>query len=246
LAGFASCNTGTVAGASGCATLSSGPGPLDGNRFTNLIEAGVRYQGVFGPVGVLAYGVYAFSGHANYTGPAAGTVAGSAALGTNAASFGGGATGAAFAAATRYNGTYQGIGIGSGGVALTYAGVTVGGNIIGGKMNGQLSLEPDNGTPLLGYLLGAKYVTGPWTVGITGEEYWEQGSVQLTGISQRRARGLSAGFSYAVAPGMSVFAEYQWVDQTQSGFNFATSTNGSLANNNVKGQGFLVGNVVNF
>jgi hypothetical protein len=244
--GFATCNTATVAGASGCATLSSGPGSLDGARFMNAVEAGVRYQGEFGPLGVLAYGVYMFSGHANYTGPAAGTVAGNANLGIDAASFGGGATGAQFAAATRYNGNFNGLNLGNGGVALTYAGFTVGGNIIGGAVNGQLALEPKNGAPLLGYLLGAKYVTGPWTVGITGEEYWEQGTVQLTGISQRRARGLSAGFSYAVAPGFSVFGEYQYVDQTQSGFNFATGAVGSSANNTVKGQGFLIGNIVNF
>jgi hypothetical protein len=114
------------------------------------------------------------------------------------------------------------VNLGNGGIALTYAAFTEGGNIIGGATNGQLSLEPKNGTPLLGYLLGAKYVAGPWTVGITDEEYWEQGAVQLTGISQRRARGISTGVSYAVAPAMSVYAEYQWVDQTQSGFNFST------------------------
>ena len=36
--------------------------------------------------------------------------------------------------------------------------------------------------------LGAKYVNGPWTVGIVGEEYWEQGTVTLAGLSQRKAR----------------------------------------------------------
>ena len=60
---------------------------------------------------------------------------------------------------------------------------------------------------------------------------------------------------YAVAPGFSVFAEYLWMDQTQSGNNFLTGAvgtgaagvaNGAIFNNNVRSQGFLVGNVVNF
>ncbi len=122
-------------------------------------------------------------------------------------------------------------------------------------MNGQLALQPSGGAPLLGYLLGAKYVNGPWTVGIVGEEYWEQGTVQLAGLTQRKARALDMGVGYAVAPGYSVFAEYLWQDQTQSGNNFLTGAvgtgaagvaNGANFNNNIKGQGFLVGNVVNF
>ena len=55
--------------------------------------------------------------------------------------------------------------------------------------------------------------------------------------------------------GISVFAEYLWQDQTQNGTNLLTGTvgtgaagvaNGSIFNNNIKSQGFLIGNVVNF
>ncbi len=112
--------------------------------------------------------------------------------------------------------------------------------------------------PLLGYLGGVKYVYGPFTAGIVGEEYWEQGTVQLSGLSQRRARGIDAGISYAVAPGYVVYGEYLWNDQTQTGNNFLTYTersgqgetagvaNGANFNNNIRAQGFLIGNVVNF
>ena len=37
----------------------------DASTFT----AGVRYQGAFGALGLLAYGVYMISGTADYTGP---------------------------------------------------------------------------------------------------------------------------------------------------------------------------------
>ena len=95
------------------------------------------------------------------------------------------------------------------------------------------------------YIGGAKYVNGPWTVGIALMEYWDQGNVQMTGISQHRARGINPGFSYTVAPGYQVYAEYLWNDQTQDGVNQLTGATGSGANNNIHGQAFVIGNVVN-
>ena len=221
---------------SGCPSLSSGPGAQDGARMINQTAVGVRYQGAFGGLGLLAYGVYMISQAADYTGLTTPAI-----LGTTTTP------------GSKFNGTYNGLSIGSGGVAATFAGFTVGGNFIGGAMNGQLGLQPSGGAPLMGYLLGGKYVYGPWTVGIVGEEYWEQGTVQMSGITQRRARALDAGASYTVAPGYTVYAEYLWADQTQNGVNLnsaAGSYNGgtllSGANNNIRGQGFLIGNVVNF
>jgi hypothetical protein len=57
----------SVVANSGCPTLSSGPGIQDGARIVNQTAIGVRYQGAIGGVGVLAYAVYEFSGHVNYT-----------------------------------------------------------------------------------------------------------------------------------------------------------------------------------
>ncbi len=235
-------NAGTGTGLScatastGCPTLSSGPGALDGSRIINQTALGVRYQGKFGDVGVLAYAVYEFSGHANYTGltTGLGTPGGSAILGTTAVP------------KSAYTGQYDGLSFGSGGLAVTYAGFTVGGNIIGGRLNGQLALAPKGSVNELAYLLGAKYVSGPFFAGIVGEMGWYQGSAQMTGLTQRRGRAIDAGVGYTVAPGYTVFAEYLWNDQQQSGVNGLTGALGSGANNNVKGQGFLIGNVVNF
>jgi hypothetical protein len=222
----------------GCPNLSSGPGIQDGARALNQTAVGVRYQGAFGSLGLLAYGVYMISQAADYTGLTTPAI-----LGTTTTP------------GSKFNGTYNGLSIGSGGVAATFAGFTVGGNIIGGKMNGQMGLQPSGGAPLLGVLAGAKYVYGPFTVGIVGEEYWEQGTVTLAGLSQRRARGLSTGVGFTVAPGFSLFAEYLYMDQQQSGFNFLTGATGvgalgaaagANANNYTRAQTFLIGNVVNF
>jgi hypothetical protein len=229
----------------GCPSLSSGPGQQDGARMINQFAVGARYQGVFGGVGLLAYVVGEFSGHATYTGPALFTPAGTlnafgaANLGTTAALVGAGST---------YTGNYKNLKIGSGGIAATFAGVTVGGNVIGGNMNGQLGLQPQGGAPLFGFLFGAKYVAGPFTIGAAAEEMWMQGQPQLANISQYRGRGINAGLSYTVAPGYLVFGEYLWNDQQQSLRNFVSGAfgPGQTGNNNVKAQGFVVGNVVNF
>ena len=91
-----------------------------------------------------------------------------------------------------------------------------------------------------------KYVAGPLTMGVVGEIGWYQGSVQLTGVSSRRGRGIAAGASYALAPGVTVFGEYMYQDVSQSLFNFVTQQTGSLANNTYHSQGFTLGSYINF
>jgi len=230
--GIGTGNTCAVAN-TGCPTLSTGPGVQDGSRSINQTAIGVRYQGVLGGVGLLAYGVYEFSGHAQYSGTLAAATAGNPA-----------------GSGSRFTGQYNGLSIGSGGVALTYAGFTVGGNVVGGNMNGQLGLQPKGGAPLFGVLAGVKYTAGPFTVGIVGEEFWMQGNVNLSGVTQRRGRGISAGASYAVAPGFTVFGEYLWNDQKQNLNNFnpapGVSGTGSNANNTYTGQGVMIGNLITF
>ena len=213
---------------SGCPTLSSGPGSLDGARILNQTAIGIRYQGVLGGVGVLVYGVYEFSGHANYTGATTAAVLGNTVAGTT------------------FNGKYDGLNFGNAGLALTYAGVTIGGNVIGGRLNGLLALTPQHGAPEVAFLLGAKYAIGPFTVGVSAERGDYQGSVNLTGISQRRGRAIDIGASYAVAPGYLVYAEYQYDELYQGAFNFISGANGSGANNTIKAHGFVLANVVNF
>jgi hypothetical protein len=219
------CTTATT----GCPGLSAGPGSLDGSRALNQTAVGLRYQGVLGGVGVLAYGVYMVSGHADYTGPGVNTVAGLANLGAAGV----------VAAGGRYNGQYDGLSLGSGGLAVTYAGFTVGGNVIGGRVNGQLGLAPKGGAGEIAELVGAKYVTGPWTVGIVAERGDYQGNPLLAGLTQRRGRAIDAGVQYQVAPGMQVWAEYMYQDVWQGGA-------GGQGTVNVHSQGVILGDVVNF
>jgi predicted porin len=212
----------------GCPTLSSGPGVLDGSRILNQTAIGMRYQGSLSGVGILAYGAYEISGHANYTGLTTASFLGNTVPGTT------------------YNGKYDGLSFGNAGMALTYAGFTIGANAIGGRVNGLLSLTPQGGAPEVAYMVGVKYTAGPLVVGVAAEHGDYQGSVNLTGITQRRASAIDFGLGYAVAPGYQVYAEYQYQTIYQGEFNFITNAVGSGANNTIKSQGMLVGNVVNF
>ena len=96
---------------------------------------------------MLAYGVFEGSQHADYTGLKTPAV-----LGTTTTP------------GSKFNGTYNDLAIGSGGIAVTFAGFTVGGNVIGGKMNGQFGRQPLGGAPLLGGLAGVNtsLARGPW------------------------------------------------------------------------------------
>ena len=74
--------------------------------------------------------------------------------------------------------------------------------------------------------------------------------MNLSGISQLRGRAIDVAGSFTIAPGFTAFAEYIWNDQTQGARNFVTGAIGTAAgsnlNNNIHGQGFLVGDVINF
>jgi len=218
---------------SGCPTLSSGPGLNDGARAMNQTAVGVRYQGKFGPIGLLAYGAYEFSGHVDYTGP------------TTAA-----ALGITNVPGSQFTGSYDGLSFGSVGAAVTFGGFTVAGNAIGGRLNGQLALAPHNGVGELAYTLSAKWVSGPFTVGVAGEVGWYQGNVALTGVSQRRGRAIAVGTQYNIAPGFHVGAEYLWQDVSQGSNNLVTgavgTAAGAKANNTLTGQAVIIGSVVNF
>lgn len=213
---------------SGCPSLSSSSVGGDGARVMNQTAVGARYQGKAGPIGVMAYGVYEFSGHATYTGPAV-AVGSSAQRGSS-------------------NGTgrFDGLSFGSAGVALSYAGVTVGGNWIGGAVNGQAAPRPTGGANLQGWLIGVSYKTGPLTMGGSFESIDSQGAPQLVGISQRHEIGVDVGASYVVAPGLVGWIEYLYEQRHQGGFNFASgsaSTNAG-AYNEVRGQGIQLGTTV--
>ena len=78
-------------------------------------------------------------------------------------------------------------------------------------------------------IIGLKYVSGPLTVGATVEKAWLQGTVALTGVTQRYEQGIAAGANYVVAPGFTVFGEYMYEEIYQGANNFVTGVVGTSA-----------------
>jgi len=211
-----------------CPSLSSSTVASDGARILNQTAVGLRYQGKFDAFTVLAYGVYEFSGHTRFNGPF--VAAGSAAARGSSAG----------------TGRFDNLNFGNAGVALTYAGLTVGGNWVGGAVNGAGALRPSGGSGTQGWLVGASYKTGPLTVGGSFESIYSQGAVQLAGITQRHEIGADVGASYTVAPGLVGWVEYLYQQREQNGFNFASgsATSNAGAYNQVKAQGLQLGTTV--
>jgi hypothetical protein len=210
----------TAAG-TGCVALTSSSVTSDAFRPRNMYEAIARYQGVFGGFGIYAMGGYVGSGHVQ----------------------------AANAGVPGFGPNTNGFSVGDAGLALTFAGFTVGGHVIGGNMNGQVALQPVGGAHAIAWLGGVQYAIGPLTVGASYYNYQSQGSAglatganggSLLGVTQRSEGGPHIGGTWSIAPGLVAYAEYGYFYRRQGDFNFVTGAVGT-ANNSVNGQVFILG-----
>ena len=133
---------------------------------------------------------------------------------------------------------FDGLSVGIGGVAVTYAGLTVGGMAQGGRYNGQWNLAPTGSTDSVAWLGGVSYTFGPVVVGTSYYQYHSPGSSGPSGsgfgvagatnvgfsplVGQRRERGVAAGGTYSLAPGLALFLSYLWADRKENGFDLLT------------------------
>ena len=201
-------NTGAAGNGAGpgCDQLSSSPINAESARRRNTVDALIRYRGTFGGFGIAA---------------TAGVIEGSHVLDN--------ASGPAFNS-SRSNGLavrdqYQGLSVGDFGVALTYAGFSVGGKFQFGKFNNQWGLLPQNAglKNSTAWLVGASYTLGPIVVGVHYLDYINAGDIGNAVLGrQRTERGFAYGGTYSLAPGVSLFLSGIWEDRKQNGYNFIT------------------------
>jgi predicted porin len=146
---------------------------------------------------------------------------------------------------------------------VTWNGLTVGGMVQGGRFNGQWALAPTGSSDSLAWLAGISYTYGPIVVGASYYQYDSPGASGPAGtgtgttttapgfspfVGQRRERGVAAGGTYSLAPGLALFASYLWGDRKENGYDFITAqtnttaspTAGSL-HNSVHSQVFALG-----
>ncbi|MBV8577146.1 MAG: porin [Acetobacteraceae bacterium] len=204
-----------IAGA-GCDRLASTT-TGDYTRRRNTFDLAARYRGVFGAVGLAAYGGWIGSSSVTDSTPQ-------------------------FTPGFNLRNQFDGLDVGVGGVAVTYAGLTVGGMGLGGRVNGSWNLTPKGAPSSTAWLAGTSYTYGPLIVGTSAFEYWTPGVSGPAGLvtvpaalgpyaqpgfsslaGQRRERGVAAGGTYSVAPGLALFASYLFGDRQENGYNFITS-----------------------
>jgi len=138
---------------------------------------------------------------------------------------------------------FDGLSVADFGLAVTYAGFTIGGHGTTGTYNGQGALRPKGGVNGNAWLVGVQYATGPATVGASFYNFQSQGSPSLVNISQRNENALAVGFTYGIAPGLAIWGSYLYGTRHQGNFDFQTGTVGG-AYNDVKSQAFGVGTIV--
>jgi hypothetical protein len=197
---------GTGVAGPGCDALSSSPVNSESGRRRNTVDALIRYRGSFGGFGIAA---------------TAGVIEGSHVLDNQ--------SGVAFNS-NRANGAtvrdqFQGLSVGDFGVALTYAGFSVGGKYQFGKFNNQWALLPQNAglKNSAAFLVGASYTIGPIVVGAHYLNYIHAGDIGNAVLGrQQREDGVAYGGTYSLAPGVSLFLSGLWMQRKQNGFNFLT------------------------
>jgi hypothetical protein len=189
------------------------------SRLTNEIDIGGRYRGSFGPVGLAVQLGYIGSSHVN-------------------ASINNAAT------ATRYNG----LSLGDFGATVTVAGLTVGGHIIGGNGNNNGTLKPVGSVPEVAALIGASYTVGPLIVGASVFQTNDAGASGPppigTGVGQRRDRGVAAGGTYTLAPGVNLFLAYLYGDVKENGVNLLGDGEAATTHNQLRAEGLAIGTFI--
>jgi len=133
---------------------------------------------------------------------------------------------------------YNNLGFGDFGLAVTYGGLTVGGNYQVGQYNGVFALNPKGGTQGEALVVGASYAIGPVIFGVQATQAKSTGDIaQAIAGRQRTERALAVGGTYSLAPGLSLIASYFYTQRKQNGFNFITGQSGDFAaHNKVTGQ----------
>ncbi len=202
----------------GCDRLSSSPVNAESSRRRNTFEGLLRYRGTFGGFGIAATAAY-MGGSNVKDNQTVGGVGGAVPFNANPV-----------LGATRNQ--FEGLSVGDFGVALTYAGVSVGGKYMYGRYNGQWGLTVKGLPSSEAWLAGASYTIGPVVFGAHYLNYKSPGDVgNATQGRLRLEQGAAAGATYALAPGVSLFASYVWSSRRQNGFNFVTGQSGVSAAN---------------
>lgn len=204
-------NCAGAASLTGCDRVSDiGGAGNNANQLRNIFDAMLRYRGTFGSFGVAVSG------------------------GLRAAS--------TTDAAGGINGTANGFDspvVGIFGGEFSFGGFSFGGMTYFGNINRGYAALPDTGNndDAFSWQLGGTYTTGPWSFGIAYHNLSAEGSTAVT--ADGREEGLGVGLTYNLAPGLALYAEYNWMKVKESGRDMDNNKLG--IQDSFKAQGILLG-----
>jgi len=222
LADTQNCNSSTTSLGTGfinCNNQSTSTAANDLQRRRNTIELGGQFSNTYDGVGISVGVAGMFGGHVL---PAANNPG----LGSfDSFTAGNGKT------VTGSSGTtnFENIAAGEARAAVTYAGVTVGGSVIGGQYNGQWAPLNAGGSDSFAWMVGGEYNIGPLQVGASWFTWKYQGYWTLPG--RQTDAGLEIGTTYNIAPGLNWYAEYLYGQRYKGDFDFVTGAPGAANNN---------------
>ncbi len=129
--------------------------------------------------------------------------------------------------------------MGTGGISITYAGLELDGNVIGGQFGPDLTTTQTGHT--IAWIAGASYTMGPVIFGASYFNF-DSGYTRATGLgaSNTHGYGVAAGGTYTLAPGASVYLEYLYGHQHANGVDLVNGGVSDL-NNNIRAQAFGIG-----
>jgi hypothetical protein len=219
--GQASATLGSSTGCPNIATTAQGTVVATTQR-KNLVDGALRYKGSFGPVAVVATGIYMVSG----------AVGDSTALSTTAKA--------------------KGLSVYNFGATATVAGLTFGGTYTGGTMNNNFSLIRSGEKKSNNFILGASYTIGTVVVGANyinelsaGNAIFNTNGSIANGNNLLHEIGISVGGSWDYAPGAALFVTGIYGTRHQAGFDLQNAVAGKF-NNSTRADALTIGNRFNF
>jgi hypothetical protein len=223
-----------------CVNVISG---IDASRWINRWGFGGRFIESFAGATIQGYGEWIISGKENW--------AGAVNPGASNVGFTPAGTPTAFGPAGNLpqNMKYDAQNFFNGGLAATYLGFTANADFTVGRTNGSNAMDTQGGAPMHAELASVSYAYGPFSAGVIGAIVDSQGSVQLTGITQRHEAAIAVGGAYKIAPGINLCLEYQYEQKHQGGFDFDNSATGGGPGalvNDIRVQGLSFAAIVNW
>ena len=146
---------------------------------------------------------------------------------------------------------YQGLNFGDIGASVSYAGITVAGNLQHGIFNGSWQLSPAGATRSTAYSLGISYKIAQYRLGVSYFNYHSPGDYAQAALptsipGERREQGISAGGSYQFSKNISLYIDYLFGQRDQTGYDFQTGLAGSALSNHMHSQTLALGGQVSW